>query len=176
MGNLERDLSSRDPNVSSEILMSPSSLPKRNSSDLGVCLSSMPVNRKGRVAIRVLNRQSRGDFEPIDAKSTSWSTSSPTSPGKDFALATLSWLSPIRRPCLWYTLIGAILCPYGAGTPKSEHLLPKRVQPTQLEVEKVKRCSGADMQGPKDFRHLGRAIGDANPNLGQCVDFAGSSA
>ena len=46
----------------------------------------------------------------------------PTSPGKDFALATLSWLSPIRCPRLWLTLIGAILRPYGAGTPKSEHL------------------------------------------------------
>ena len=46
----------------------------------------------------------------------------PTSPGKGFALATLSWLSPIRRPRLWWTLIGAILRPYGAGTPKSEHL------------------------------------------------------
>ena len=101
MGNLERDLSSRDPNVSSEILMSPSSLAKRNSSDLGVCLSSMPLNWKGRDAIRALNRQSRGDFQPIDAKSTSWSTSSPTSPGKDFALATLSGLCPIRRPRLW---------------------------------------------------------------------------
>ena len=37
-------------------------------------------------------------------------------------LATLSWLSPIRRPRLWQTLVGAILRPYGAGTPKSEHL------------------------------------------------------
>ena len=46
----------------------------------------------------------------------------PTSPGKDFALATLSWLSPIRCPRLWQTLIGAILRPYGADTPKSEHL------------------------------------------------------
>ncbi len=34
-----------------------------NSSDLGVRLSSMPVNWKGRVAIRVLGRQSRGDFQ-----------------------------------------------------------------------------------------------------------------
>ena len=25
----------------------------------------------------------------------------PASPGKGFALATLSWLSPIRRPRLW---------------------------------------------------------------------------
>ncbi len=48
----------------------------------------------------------------------------PTSPGKGFALATLSWLSPIRRPRLWETLIGAILRPYEAGTPKSEtHLM-----------------------------------------------------
>ena len=51
----------------------------------------------------------------------------PTSPGirlRRIALATLSWLSPIRRPRLWLTLIGAILGgrPYGAGTPKSEHL------------------------------------------------------
>ena len=46
----------------------------------------------------------------------------PTSLVKGFALATLSWLSPIRRPRLWWTLIGAILRPYGAGTPKSEHL------------------------------------------------------
>ena len=49
----------------------------------------------------------------------------PTSPGirkRRIALATLSWLSPIRCPCLWETLIGALLCPYGAGIPKSEHL------------------------------------------------------
>ena len=49
----------------------------------------------------------------------------PTSPGirlRRIALATLSWLSPIRCPRLWLTLIGAILRPYGAGTPKSEHL------------------------------------------------------
>ena len=38
-----------------------------NNSDLGVCLSSMPVNWKGRVAIRDLSRRSRGDFQPIDA-------------------------------------------------------------------------------------------------------------
>ena len=41
------------------------------------------------------------------------------------ALATLSWLSPIRRPRLWKTLIGAIRLggrPHGAGTAKSEHL------------------------------------------------------
>ena len=37
----------------------------------------------------------------VISNSTSWSTSSPTSPGKGFALATLSWLSPIRRPRLW---------------------------------------------------------------------------
>ena len=47
-----------------------------------------------------------------------------TSPGKDFALATLSWFSPIRRPRLWKTLIGAMLRPYGAGTPESERLRP----------------------------------------------------
>ena len=46
----------------------------------------------------------------------------PTSPGKGFALATLSWLTLIRCPRLRQTLIGAILRPYGAGTPKSEHL------------------------------------------------------
>ena len=40
-----------------------------NCSDLGVCPSSMPVNPNGRVAIRVLSRRSRGDFQPIDAKS-----------------------------------------------------------------------------------------------------------
>ena len=34
-----------------------------NSSDLGVFLSSMPVNWKGRVAIRDLSRRSRGDFQ-----------------------------------------------------------------------------------------------------------------
>ncbi len=55
----------------------------------------------------------------VISNSTSCSTSSP---GKGFALATLSWLSPIRRPRLWHTLVGAILRPYGAGTPKSEHL------------------------------------------------------
>ena len=56
-----------------------------NSSDLGVCLSSMPVNWIGQVAIRVLSRRSRGDFQPIDAKSTSCSTSSPwpPSPGQE---------------------------------------------------------------------------------------------
>ncbi len=49
----------------------------------------------------------------------------PTSPGirlRRIALATLSRLSPIRRPRLWSTLIGAILRPCGAGTPKSEPL------------------------------------------------------
>ena len=51
-----------------------------NSSDLGVCLSSMPVNWIGQVAIRVLSRRSRGDFQPIHAKSTSCSTSSPWPP------------------------------------------------------------------------------------------------
>ena len=40
-------------------------------------------------------------FQNIDAKSTSWSISSPTLAGKDFALATLSRLYPIRRPRLW---------------------------------------------------------------------------
>ena len=69
-----------------------------NSSDLGVCPYSMPVNWKGRVAMRVLGRQSKGDFQSIDAKSTSWSTSSPV---KDFAPAALSSLSPIRRPRRW---------------------------------------------------------------------------
>ncbi len=52
----------------------------------------------------------------------------PTSPGirlRRIALATLSWLYPIRRPRLWQTLIGRILCPYGAGTSKSERL-PQR--------------------------------------------------
>ena len=48
----------------------------------------------------------------------------PTSPVKDFALATLFWLSPIRRPRLWKTLIGAMFRPYGAGTPESERLRP----------------------------------------------------
>ena len=45
-----------------------------------------------------------------------------TSPGKGSALATLSWLSPIRRPRLRKTVIGATLRPYGAGSPTSEHL------------------------------------------------------
>ena len=55
----------------------------------------------------------------VISNSTNCSTSSPV---KGCALATLSWLSPIRRPRLWQTLVGAILRPYGAGTPKSEHL------------------------------------------------------
>ena len=38
-----------------------------NRADLGVCLPSMPVNWIGQVAIRVLIRRSRGDFQPIDA-------------------------------------------------------------------------------------------------------------
>ena len=37
--------------------------PARNSSDLRVFLSSMPVNWRGRVAIRVLSRRSRGHFQ-----------------------------------------------------------------------------------------------------------------
>ena len=51
-----------------------------------------------------------------------WGTP-PTSPGirlRRIALAILSWLSPIRRPGRWSTLIGAILRPCGAGTRKSE--------------------------------------------------------
>ena len=40
----------------------------------------MPVNWKGRVATRDLSRRSRGDFQPVDAKSTSCSTSSPWPP------------------------------------------------------------------------------------------------
>ena len=50
----------------------------------------------------------------------------PASPGKGEPLATLSWLSPIRCPRPRSVLIGAIRLggrPYGAGTPKSEHLL-----------------------------------------------------
>ncbi len=47
----------------------------------------------------------------------------PKSPGKSEALATLSWLYPIRRPRLWQILIGAILRPYGAGIRNSERLL-----------------------------------------------------
>ena len=45
----------------------------------------MPVNWIGRVAIRDLSRRSSGDFQPIDAKSTSCSTSSPwpPSPGQE---------------------------------------------------------------------------------------------
>ena len=58
----------------------------------------------------------------------------PTSPGKDFALATLSWFSPIRRPRLWQTLIGAILSPCRAGTPKSEHLPSGRFRLTAFAV------------------------------------------
>ena len=127
-----------------------------NNSDLGVFLSSMPVNWKGRVAIRDLSRRSRGDFQPIDAPNPRAGRphplalrslrpgplllarrrgifvvgDTPTSPVKGEALATLSWLSPIRRPCLWWTLIGALLCPYGAGTPKSEHLPRPRSVPS----------------------------------------------
>ena len=66
----------------------------RNSSDLDVCLSSMPVNWEGRVAIRDLSRQSRGDFQPIDAKSTSCSTSSPW-PGER---GSLLWGTPPHPP------------------------------------------------------------------------------
>ena len=42
------------------------SIGRRNSSDLGVFLSSMPMNWKGRVAIRDLSRRSRGDFQLHD--------------------------------------------------------------------------------------------------------------
>ena len=86
----------------------------------------MLVNWKGRIAILDLGRRARGDFQPIDVKSTSpvdlipspcvvfdlapfswpgeggtllWGTR-PTSPVKGFALATLSWLSLIRLPRL----------------------------------------------------------------------------
>ena len=58
-----------------------------------------------------------------------------TSPGKDFALATLSWFSPIRGPRLWQTLFGAILCPYGAGTLKSEHLPESPHRDATVSVE-----------------------------------------
>ena len=91
-------------------------------SGLGVYLFSRPVNWKGRVAILDRNRRSRRDFQSIDVKSTGWST---TSPAKGFALATSSWLSPIRRPRLGQTLTCAIMRPNGTGTPKSEHLQTK---------------------------------------------------
>ena len=47
------------------------------SSDLGALSSYMPLNWTGRVAIGDLSWRPLGDFEPIDVKSTSWSTSSP---------------------------------------------------------------------------------------------------
>ena len=50
----------------------------------------------------------------------------PTSPGKGEGLATPSWLSSIRGPRLWLILIGTILRPHGAGTPKSERLHSRR--------------------------------------------------
>ena len=93
-----------------------------NRADLGVCLSSMPVNWIGQVAIRVLSRRSRGDFQPIDAPNPRAGRphplalrslrpgplllarrrgifvvgDTPTSPGirlRRIALATLSWFS-----------------------------------------------------------------------------------
>ncbi len=88
----------------------------RNCSDLGVFFSSMPTNSQGQIAIRELSRQSSGRFKPIDVNITSRPTSSPwppsprqekgdfivgdtpTSPVKGFALATRSWLSPMRGP------------------------------------------------------------------------------
>ena len=45
-----------------------------------------------------------------------------TSPVKGFALATLSWRSPIGRPRIWHTPISAQLRPGEVGTPKSEQL------------------------------------------------------
>ena len=74
-----------------------------------------------------------------------WDT--PTSPGirlRRIALATLSWLSPIRRPRLRQTLIGAIRLggrPYGAGTPKSEHL-PSFDLPINFSVPATKESRG----------------------------------
>ena len=75
----------------------------------------MPMNWKGRVAIRDVSRRSRGDFqlhELVDliplaplllarTRGIFVVGDTPTSPGKGEALATLSWLSSIRRPRLW---------------------------------------------------------------------------
>ena len=91
---------------------------------MGVCLSFMPVNWNGRDAIRDLSLRSRGDFqlhELLDLIPLLLVRRRGIFVVGD-TLATLSWLYPIRRPRLWQTLVGAILRPYGAGTPKSEHL------------------------------------------------------
>ena len=77
----------------------------------------MPVKWKGRVAIPDLSRQSRGDFqlhELVDLiPHIPRQGLRPCNPFLAFADQTSS---PV------VDLVGAILRPYGAGTPKSEHL------------------------------------------------------
>ena len=72
-----------------------------NSSDLGVRLSSMPVNWKGRVAIRVLGRQSRGDFQFYRCEIHELVDLIP-SPCVVFDLAPFSWPGE-GRSLLWGT-------------------------------------------------------------------------
>ena len=45
----------------------------------------------------------------------------PTSPVNGFALATLCRVFADERSWPVVDVIGGILCPYGAGTPRSEH-------------------------------------------------------
>ncbi len=54
----------------------------------------------------------------------SWMWGTPPPPVNGFALATRSRRLPISCSCLWEALIGAILRPYGMGTPEYEHLRP----------------------------------------------------
>ncbi len=90
----------------------------------------MPLNGTSRVAVRDLSPQSRGEFqlhEPVDLiplaprllasrRGIFVAGGTPMSPGKDFALATLSWLSPIRRlACGRPSSVG-----YYAGTDRFE--------------------------------------------------------
>ena len=93
-----------------------------NSSDLGVFAFPIPAIWKARIAKIDFGRRSRRDFQAINVKSTGRSTSSPTSPGKGCALATLHGHKLIRHSRIWQTFIATILRRYGAGTPESEHL------------------------------------------------------
>ena len=72
----------------------------------------------------------------------------PTSHVKGCALATPSWLSSIRGPRLWQALIGTILRPHGAGTPKSVQLFGRRNVAGRIECV-INSCAA------RTIRHTG---------------------
>ena len=98
----------------------------------------------------------------------------PTSPVKGFALATLSWFSPIRRPRLWSTLIGGILCPYEAGTPKSEHLRRITINYMKFGISAIEwvwyAAMGVSAGGRANFSpNCQLAVGDFSHVLGRQI-------